>query len=137
MGLITALVTLRLKIPSFIASLGMMIFLIGIFGERRREYAALEAMGANRRQVRSFLISEAGISGLIGLVIGVIVGFPMGQVFVTILTSIFDPPPTHLYIPWGNLGLLLGLSILGIFASVALMSIRLKRIRPAVLLREL
>ena len=44
---------------------------------------------------------EAGISGVAGLTIGAIVGVTLTQVLVTILTAIFDPPPTHTVLP-GN-----------------------------------
>ncbi len=134
---LTDLLRLEWAYIILITSLGMMIFLLGIFGERRREYAVLEALGASRAQVRSFLIAEAGLGGLIGLSIGVIVGFPLGQVFVSVLTALFDPPPSHPYIPWVDLSVLLGLSILGILAGMALVAIRLKRLQPAQLLREL
>jgi putative ABC transport system permease protein len=120
-----------------IASLGLMIFLIGILGERCQEYAALQALGASPAQLRSFLLAEAGVVSVTGLLIGLAVGFPLAQVIVTILSSIFDPPPAHLFISWPNIGLLFGLSIIGLVLSVAWGARRLQRLEPAVLLREL
>lgn len=119
-----------------IASLGMAIFLIGLFGERKKEYCILQAIGANARQVNVFIVSEAVASGFIGLVIGILVGIPLSQVYVTILAGIFDPPPSSIFIPWAEISVLLGLCICGIVGSILIAMMHVKRLQPAAMLRE-
>lgn len=120
-----------------ISSLGMAIFLIGLLGNRKKEYCIMQAIGADAKQVNIFIIAEAGVSGLIGLIIGVIVGIPLAQVFITILTSIFDPPPSSLFIPWIDISMLIGLCTCGIACSILIAIRYAKRLQPATTLREL
>jgi putative ABC transport system permease protein len=134
---LTGLARIEWAYAVIIASLGMAIFLIGLFGERKREYGILQAIGANARQVNAFILVEAGVSGLIGLSTGIVVGIPLAQVYVTIMTSIFDPPPSHMFIPWSGLFTLLGLCVLGLLVSVLVASRYVRQLQPAALLREL
>jgi putative ABC transport system permease protein len=39
-------------------------------------------------------------------------GWLLAEMLVAMLTHVFDPPPDHLAIPWGFLGLLYGVAIL-------------------------
>ena len=71
--------------------------------ERRRDFALLAAMGANGRQLGSFLWTE----GLIILSAGFVLGFAIAKMLVKVLTGVFDPPPQALSIPWLHLFVLL------------------------------
>ena len=69
--------------------------------ERRRTFAIASALGARRRQLGAFVWSEAAFVAVCGTVLGSLAGWGIAQVIVKkILTGVFDPPPTHLSVPW-------------------------------------
>ena len=73
--------------------------------ERRRTFAIAAALGANKRQLAGFVWSEAAFVTIGGLALGTISGWALIRMIVKVLTSVFDPPPTSLSIPWTYLGL--------------------------------
>ena len=119
-----------------IAGLALAIFLLGLLAERETEYATLAAIGGTPGQVQAFMLSEAFLAGSTGIVFGVLIGLALTEVLVTILTAIFDPPPTSILIPFGVIGLLLGLVLLSLIVSSLLVSQRLRRLQPAYILRN-
>ena len=75
--------------------------------ERRRDFALLAAMGANRRQMGSFLWTEALTILVPGAILGFALGFGLAHMLVKLLTGVFDPPPQALTVPWFYLAVLL------------------------------
>ncbi|HUR72768.1 MAG TPA: FtsX-like permease family protein, partial [Sporichthya sp.] len=75
--------------------------------QRVRSMVALGVLGATARQRSSFLWTEARALVAAGLIGGLAIGAAVAYELVKILTGIFDPPPEHLSIPWGYLGLLI------------------------------
>ena len=69
------------------------------FAERQRTFAVLRALGAKPRQLRSFLLSEAAVVTVAGVVFGLVTGFAVAWVLVTTLAGVFDPPPEALSVP--------------------------------------
>ncbi|CAN5731585.1 hypothetical protein BH10CHL1_BH10CHL1_06320 [soil metagenome] len=119
-----------------IAALALAIFLFGLLAERATEYATLSALGATPCQVNAFVLAEAIVGGLVGLIIGCGVGLTLTQVFVTILTAIFDPPPLHTLIPIDTIALLLLLVAMGLTSSMTLVMTVLRRLALAQVLRN-
>jgi putative ABC transport system permease protein len=74
--------------------------------ERRRMFAITSALGARTRQLASFVWAEALFVTIGGAVLGILSGWGLSFVIVKILTGVFDPPPPHLFIPWGYLAAL-------------------------------
>jgi putative ABC transport system permease protein len=74
--------------------------------ERRRNLAILEALGASSRQLGAFIWSESLLILTGGGLIGTILGLGIAQILIKVLTGVFDPPPEHLYIPWGYMTIL-------------------------------
>lgn len=104
--------------------------------ERRRTLAIASALGANRRQLASFVWSEAAFVTAGGLLLGTISGWAITRMIVKVLTGVFDPPPTSLAIPWAYLGLVAGATIVAILVA-ATRTIASAR-RPAIdMLRDL
>jgi putative ABC transport system permease protein len=68
--------------------------------ERRRMFAIAAALGANRRQLAGFVLAEAAIVVVSGLLLGAAAGWTLSQMLVKVLTGVFDPPPAHLSVPW-------------------------------------
>ena len=54
------------------ALLGMVTMVLATLNERRREMAILRSVGARPRTVIGLLVAEAGLLGLLGAVLGVV-----------------------------------------------------------------
>ena len=88
---------------------------------RRRSFAIIWAVGARSRQLGAFVWGEALATVALGLLIGVAVGAVLAIALVKVLTGVFDPPPAHLFVPFGYLAglVLLVLLAVGIAAAAA------------------
>jgi putative ABC transport system permease protein len=117
------------------AAAGALVLTLG-FAERRRSFAIAHALGATRRQLRSFVLAEAVILIACGLTAGAVLGAALSRMLVSVLTGVFDPPPTTLTTP----GIYLAATALaGIVAigAVSAATERLARRSPLTLLGEL
>lgn len=129
------LATIELAYTIAILTVGVLIALLAGLTERRGEFAALRAIGASARQMGAFVAAEALLVAAFALVAGVAVGAVLGIMLVTILTGIFDPPPTGPLPPWGMLVLLLTLAAGGVALAAAVAVARLRRLPVAQELR--
>ncbi|MDO8392106.1 MAG: FtsX-like permease family protein [Actinomycetota bacterium] len=66
----------------FIAAIGIVITLWLSVWERRRELGLLRAVGTTRRQVRSSVLWESMVTGVVGVIMGVVVGLTLGWIIV-------------------------------------------------------
>ena len=82
-----------------------LILAIGL-AERRRSFAILDALGATGRQMGAFIWSEGLVILCGGSAAGALLGWGIAEMLVRVLTGVFDPPPEHLYIPWGYMAML-------------------------------
>ncbi|HYT29890.1 MAG TPA: FtsX-like permease family protein [Actinomycetota bacterium] len=98
--------------------------------ERRRTFAIASALGARQRQLAAFVWSEAVFVSVGGAFLGVLTGYGLSYVIVKILTGVFDPPPEHLFIPFGYLAVLAAVTV-GAILAAGMGMIRATR-RPAV-----
>jgi putative ABC transport system permease protein len=85
-----------------VAAAGGLVLALGL-AERRRSLAIAAALGADRRQLRSFVTSEAAVVTFGGVIAGGMVSGVLTQMLVKVLTGVFDPPPAHLAVPWAYL----------------------------------
>ena len=97
-------------------STGLMIWLGQT--ERNRANAILLALGASRRQMRSFLWGEALVMLAPGLAFGAAIGATAAFILVRLLNSVFDPPPDVLSVPWGYVALVIVGAVLATLAAV-------------------
>lgn len=120
-----------------IISLGLAIFLLSMIYERAREFGAMRAVGGSVAQLKRILWSESLTVGVLSLLIGSIIGLPLGKVFVSLLKALYTIPPKGVVIPWVELAALM-LSVLGGMGLATLFaSRRLARMDIAEVLREL
>jgi len=98
--------------------------------ERRRTFAIASALGARRRQLAAFVWSEAAFVTLGGVVLGAAAGWWLSFVIVKILTGVFDPPPSHLSVPWVYLGVFAAVTASAVLAAAAV-TLRATR-KPAI-----
>ena len=88
--------------------------------ERRRTFALASALGATRRQLRGFVLAEAGVVvGGRAPVAGALIGWALSQMLVRVLSGVFDPPPDALTVPWGYLALTVVVSAAAIVGAAA------------------
>jgi putative ABC transport system permease protein len=93
------------SISGIVAALGIANTLIASVLERQRELGTLRALGFTRGQVRGMVVTEAGLLGFIGSLVGVLGGLAMGvsaqQIINAQLALAGFLPPSGLPLPWG------------------------------------
>ena len=104
--------------------------------ERRRTYAIATALGANHRQLGSFIWGEAIVITGAGLLTGTIGAWALSNLLVKVLHGVFDPAPEHLTIPWPYLITVLAIAS-GSTIVAAIAAIRASRTPHVELLRSL
>jgi putative ABC transport system permease protein len=87
-----------------VASIGIVNTLVMAILERRREIGIMKAIGASDGDVRTLFFAEAGAMGIFGGVVGVGLGWAIGQV-INLGTNIYLKrqgfPPEHFWaVPW-------------------------------------
>lgn len=76
--IITMMFTLIGSIALLVATIGIANTMVMAIYERTREIGILKAMGASRGEIRQMFMMEAGVIGLIGGVIGLLLGWLVG-----------------------------------------------------------
>ncbi len=119
-----------------VSSLGLAIFLLAMVNERRREFGAMRALGANLGQLRRVLLAEATTIGGLSLAIGGAVGVLLAALLVQLLGAIFTIPARWLAWPGADLALLAALVVVGMVIGTAVSARQLARMRVVEALRE-
>ena len=114
---------------------GALVLTLGL-AERRRSFVIAHAIGATRRHLTSFALAEAAILITCGLTAGAILGAALSRMLVSVLTGVFDPPPTTLTTPAIYLTAT-GLAGIVAIGAVSAATVRLARRSPLTLLGEL
>lgn len=117
------------------AAAGALVLGLGL-AERRRTYALTSALGAGRRQLRGFVVSEAVVLGVGGLVAGAAAGWALSEMLVAVLSGVFDPPPSSLTVPWAYLAGVGAVTVVSL-GCVCAGTVRASRRAPLSTLREL
>ena len=99
-----------------IAVLGIVNTLAMSIAERTREIGLLRAVGLGRLQLASVVTIESVLTALFGTVLGIGVGAGLASTMTVVFE---DQGFTDLAVPWGGLGVLLGLAVVvGVAAAV-------------------
>ncbi|MBL7259050.1 ABC transporter permease [Paractinoplanes lichenicola] len=110
------MVQVLLGLAILIAVLGVINTLALSVLERTRELGLLRAVGLGRAQTMRMVTVEAVVISVFGALLGVVVGSGLGAAVVRALEG---EGITDLVLPWGQMGLYLGLAaIVGVLAAV-------------------
>ena len=112
------------------------LFVAVSLGERQHELATMAALGASLRRAAAFVWSEALLVLAAALALAALLGWLLAEMLAAMLRHVFDPPPDHLGIPWGYLGVLSVAVSGGCLAATLLAAIRIRRLPLGAILRE-
>jgi putative ABC transport system permease protein len=122
-----------------VASLGIINTLVMAILERRREIGVLKALGASNFDVGELFFAEAGVMGLLGGILGVFIGWLLGQ-GITFGTNVYlqrrDLPAVQISaVPWWMVVLAIVFSIAVSLAAGLYPASRAARLNPVEALR--
>jgi ABC-type antimicrobial peptide transport system permease subunit len=122
-----------------VSSIGIVNTLVMAILERRREIGIMKAIGASDGDVKKLFFAEAGAMGILGGVVGVALGWAIGQL-INFGTNIYlkrqSFPPEHFWaVPWWLVALAIGFSFVVSLVSGLYPAGRAARIDPVQALR--
>jgi putative ABC transport system permease protein len=88
---------------ALIAAIGVAVLGAFLVFERRREFAVLEAVGADTSQIVTGPLQEGAVAVAGSIVIGLPLGLMLGTLVVRVLGLFFTLPPPFLEVPVGTL----------------------------------
>ena len=122
-----------------VAFIGIVNTLVMAILERRREIGIMKAIGASDGDIKKLFFAEAGAMGILGGIVGVALGWAIGQV-INLGTNVYlksqSSPPEHFWsVPWWLVAFALLFSFLVILAAGLYPAGRAARLDPVQALR--
>jgi putative ABC transport system permease protein len=122
-----------------VAFVGIVNTLVMAILERRREIGIMKAIGASERDVEKLFFAEAGAMGILGGIVGVALGWAIGQV-INLGTNIYlkreGVQPEHFWsVPWWLVGFAIVFSFIVSLAAGLYPAGRAARLDPVQALR--
>ncbi len=113
---------------------GLGVIMIRAVRERRREVGVLRALGLQANQVRAAFLIESGFVALQGILVGMTLAL-ITSYQVIARGKAFGDMDAAFIVPWPELAMLLGITLLASLAATAWPARAASRIDPAVALR--
>jgi len=122
-----------------VASIGIVNTLVMAILERRREIGIMKAIGASDGDVKKLFFAEAGAMGVLGGLVGVGLGWTIGQV-INLGTNVYLKrqalPPEHFWsVPWWLVAGAIGFALVVSLVSGLYPAARAARLDPVQALR--
>jgi putative ABC transport system permease protein len=133
---LTGISRLEQAFAIILAAAAMWLFVNLVVSERRHEFATMAALGASLRDIGAFVRSEAVAVLGAALALAALLGWLLAEMLIAMLQHVFDPPPDHLAVPWGFLGLLAFAAVAGALLAAAAAARSLRRLPLGAILRE-
>ncbi len=133
---LTGISRLEQAFAVLLAAASMWLFVNLVVGERRHEFATMAALGAPLRDIGAFVRAEAVAVLGAALALAALLGWLLAEMLVAMLQHVFDPPPDHLAVPWGFLGLLAVGAVGGALLAALAAARSLRRLPLGSILRE-
>jgi putative ABC transport system permease protein len=133
---LTGISQLEQAFAILLAAAAMWLFVSLVVNERRHEFATMAAIGASLRDIGAFVRAEAVAVLGAAVLLAAGLGWLMAEMLVAMLQHVFDPPPDHLAVPWGFLGLLALGAVAGAVLASAVAAVSLRRLQLGATLRE-
>ena len=135
-AVITQVLDVLVLVTTALLGVAVLIAVVGIANtlslsvlERHREHALLRGLGLTRGQMRSMLLVEGVLLALVSALVGL--GLGLGYAALGVQTLLPEGVPVQLAVPWGRVGIIVGVALLaGVLASV-LPARRAVRVSPA------
>jgi putative ABC transport system permease protein len=122
-----------------VAFIGIVNTLVMAILERRREIGIMKAIGASDGDIKKLFFAEAGAMGILGGIVGVALGWAIGQV-INLGTNVYlrrqSFPPEHIWaVPWWLIAFAMLFSFLVSLAAGLYPAGRAARLDPVQALR--
>jgi putative ABC transport system permease protein len=96
----TFAITYAIEFISIVVSLiGVVNTLLAIVLERKREISIIRYLGGSWKQIRAILVISAGIVGIAGILLGVVMGLLMSVIFITVINKVSFGWEIHFHLP--------------------------------------
>ncbi|HVN20907.1 MAG TPA: FtsX-like permease family protein [Dongiaceae bacterium] len=114
-GVLYAFLGIFGSLALIVASIGIVNTLVMAILERRREIGIMKAIGASDGDVKRLFFAEAGAMGVLGGMLGVLLGWAIGQV-INFGTNIYLkrqslPPENFWAVPWWLVAFAIGFAV--------------------------
>jgi len=114
-GVLYAFLGIFGSLALIVASIGIVNTLVMAILERRREIGIMKAIGASDADVKKLFFAEAGAMGVLGGMLGVVLGWAIGQV-INFGTNVYlkrqSLPPEHFWaVPWWLVAFAIGFAL--------------------------
>jgi ABC-type antimicrobial peptide transport system permease subunit len=138
-GVLFAFLGIFGSLALIVASIGIVNTLVMAILERRREIGIMKAIGASDGDVRKLFFAEAGAMGILGGIVGVALGWSIGQV-INVGTNVYlkrqSIPPEHFWaVPWWLVAAAIGFAFIVSLVSGLYPAGRAARLDPVQALR--
>jgi len=133
----TFAITVALQaVAAVVAVIAVLTVLFALVNERRRDLAVLRAVGASRGQVAALVVTEAGLLGLAGVVLGLVAGALVGVVLVKVVNLQSFGWTLRFLVPTATLGATAVALVLACLAAGLAPAALAARVMPQEELRE-
>jgi putative ABC transport system permease protein len=96
----TFAITYAIEFISIVVSLiGVVNTLLAIVLERKREISIIRYLGGSWKQIQAILVISAGIVGIAGILLGVVMGLLMSIIFITVINKVSFGWEIHFHLP--------------------------------------
>jgi putative ABC transport system permease protein len=101
-----------------VAAVGILVSIYNSVSARKREIAILRALGATKAKVLALICVEAGLIGLAGGVLGVLVGHLIGAVGSHYMNELLGQGFNWMLVTWQELAYLAGVVLIAVLAGL-------------------